>query len=248
NTIGSGSPSNYVTFRGIELIGTVGASVTQNEIQNQITTTVNANIAGIELGSASYNANVSRNKLHDIINNNPAKWGNFGIYLSAIANNFSNSIVNNAIWSMTNVGLSTANISFEPVGIKLLGSAGQKVYFNSVNMFGAKSFASNSAALSVESTAMSGLDLRDNVLVNNITGPAGSKAYSVWVNTQCAFGSSAGISFGTINYNDYYSPGTGGVSGFLNMFGLGGGGSDVTTFGAWQSETQGDQNSLNANP
>ena len=40
NTIGSGSPSNYVTFRGIELIGTIGASVTQNEIQNQITTTV----------------------------------------------------------------------------------------------------------------------------------------------------------------------------------------------------------------
>src|SRR5207247_5650529 len=59
---------------------------------------------------------------------------------------------------------------------------------------------------------------------------------------------SAGISFGTINYNDYYSPGTGGVSGFLNMFGLGGGGSDVTTFAAWQSETQGDLNSLNANP
>jgi hypothetical protein len=248
NTIGSASPSNYVTFRGIELVGTVGAAVTQNEILNQITTTVSLNIAGLELGSTNYNANVSRNKLHDIINNNPAKWGNFGIYLSTLANNFSNSIVNNAIWSMTNVGLSTANVSFEPVGIKLLGSAGQKVYFNSVNMTGAKSFASASAALSVESTSMSGLDLRDNVLVNNITGPSGSKAYSVWVNQQCAFGTSAGLGFGTINYNDYYSPGTGGVSGFLNMFGLGGGGSDVTTLGSWQSETQGDQNSLNANP
>ena len=248
NTIGSASPSNYVTFRGIELVGTAGASVTQNEIQNQITTTVGANIAGIELGSTNYNANVSRNKLHDIINNNPAKWGNFGIYLSASANNFSNSIVNNAIWSMTNVGESTSSVSFDPVGIRLNGGAGQKVYFNSVNMFGAKSFASNSAALSVENPSMSGLDLRDNVLVNNITGPAGSKAYSVWVATQSAFGTSSGISFGTINYNDYYSPGTGGVSGFLNMFGLGGGGSDVTTFGAWQSETQGDLNSLNANP
>src|SRR5206468_3300648 len=38
NTIGSASPSNYVTVRGIELIGTVGAIVTQNEIFNQITT------------------------------------------------------------------------------------------------------------------------------------------------------------------------------------------------------------------
>ena len=108
-----------------------------------------------------------------------------GVTLASIflrpSNNFSNSIVNNAIWSMTNLGLSTSSLSFEPVGIKLLGGAGQKVYFNSVNMFGAKSFASNSAALSVENMSMSGLDLRDNVLVNNITGPAGSKAYSVWV-------------------------------------------------------------------
>src|SRR5205814_323105 len=166
NTIGSASPSNYVTFRGIELVGTAGAAVTQNEILNQITTTVNNNIAGIELASTNYYADVSRNKVHDIINNNPAKWGNFGIYLSTATNNFSNSIVNNAIWSLTNVGLGTA----------------------------------------------------------------------------------AGLSFGTINYNDYYSPGTGGVSGFLNMFGLGGGGSDVTTLAAWQSETQGDQNSLNVNP
>src|SRR5262249_55154616 len=141
-----------------------------------------------------------------------------------------------------------SSLSFEPVGIRLLGNAGQKVYFNSVNMTGAKSTASVSAALSVENTTMSGLDLRDNVLVNNITGPAGSKAYSVWVNTGCAFGSSSALGFGTINYNDYYSPGTGGVSGFLNMFGAGGGGSDLTTLAAWQSETQGDLNSLNADP
>src|SRR5438874_2789029 len=248
NTIGSASPSNYVTFRGIELVGTAGAAVTQNEILNQITTTVNNNIAGIELASTNYYADVSRNKVHDIINNNPAKWGNFGIYLSTATNNFSNSIVNNAIWSLTNVGLGTAALSFEPNGIRLIGGAGQKVYFNSVNMFGAKSFASASAALSVENFSMSGLDLRDNVLVNGITGPAGSKAYSVWVVQQAAFGTSAGLSFGTINYNDYYSPGTGGVSGFLNMFGLGGGGSDVTSLASWQSETQGDLNSLNANP
>src|SRR5258706_13433574 len=96
-------------------------------------------------------------------------------------------------------------------------------------MFGAKSLASNSAALSVENTSMSGLDLRDNVLVNNITGPAGSKAYSVWVATGAAFGTSAGLGFGTINYNDYYSPGTGGGSGFLNIFRPGGGGRDVPT-------------------
>src|ERR1043166_3603451 len=86
-------------------------------------------------------SDVSRNKVHDIINNNPAQWCNFGIYLSTATNNFSNSIVNNAIWSMTNVGLGTAAISFEPVGIRLNGGAGQKVYFNSVNMTGAKSVA-----------------------------------------------------------------------------------------------------------
>src|SRR5205823_1213923 len=79
NTIGSNNSGAYNTFRGIELVGALAPVVTQNEIFNQITTTVNQNIAGIELGSTVYNGDISRNKVHDIINNNPAKFGNFGI-------------------------------------------------------------------------------------------------------------------------------------------------------------------------
>ena len=248
NTIGSNNSGAYNTFRGIELIGALAPVVAQNEIFNQFTTTVSANIAGIELGSTNYYAQIAQNKIHDIDNENPSQFGAFGVFLSTSTSNFSNSIVNNALWGITSYGFSTTSLSFDAVGIRMLGGAGQKVYFNSVNMFGAKTVASNTAAVSSESTTMSGLDLRDNILVNAITGPAGSKAYSAWVATQASFGTSALVAFGTINYNDYYSPGTGGVSGFLNMFGAGGGGSDVTTFAAWQSETQGDLNSFSANP
>ena len=93
NTIGSANAANYVQFRGIELIGAVAPVVTQNEIYNLITTTINANIAGIELGSTVYYGQVTRNKIHDLVNNNTAQWGAFGIYASSSTSNFSNSVV-----------------------------------------------------------------------------------------------------------------------------------------------------------
>ncbi len=152
NTIGSANAANYVQFRGIELIGAVAPVVTQNEIYNLITTTINANIAGIKLGSTVYYGQVTRNKIHDLVNNNTAQWGAFGIYASSSTSNFSNSVVNNALWGITTYGFSTTTVSFDAVGIRLLGGAGYKVYFNSVLLCCTKTIASNSAALSVESS------------------------------------------------------------------------------------------------
>ncbi|MGA9997225.1 MAG: hypothetical protein WBP93_17535 [Pyrinomonadaceae bacterium] len=243
NLIGSSTPANFVTFRGIEIIGAVVPYITKNEIFNQQTTTVANNIAGIELGSTVYYAQVTRNKVHDIVNNEPTQWGAFGISISTSTNNFGNSIINNAIWSISSFGFSTSTVSFDPVGIHITGGAGHKVYFNSVNMTGTKSVASNSAAFAADSTTDQGLDLRDNVFANAITGPAGSKAYASFVTTATAFGTSANIGFGTINYNDYYSTGTGNVANFLNFYGV-----DHTTLTAWRSSTQNDVNSLSVDP
>ena len=242
NVIGSATLANYVVFRGIELIGAVAPSINKNEIFNLQTTTIGNNIAGIELGASVYYAQVTRNKVHDIINNNPAQWGAFGIYNSSTTN-FINSFINNAVWSITTFGFSTSSVSFDPVGIRITGGAGHKVYFNSVNMTGAKSAASDSAAFAADSTTDSGLDLRNNVFADAITGPAGSKAYAVFLTTATAFGTSANLGFGTTNYNDYYSTGTGSVANFLNFYGV-----DHTTLPLWLSSTQGDANSLNVDP
>ena len=145
NMIGSANAANYVQFRGIELIGAVAPVVTQNEIYNLITTTISANIAGIELGSTVYYGQVTRNKIHDLVNNNTGQWGAFGIYASSSTSNFSNSLVNNALWGITTYGFSTTTVSFDAVGIRLLGGAGYKVYFNSVLLCCTKTIASNSA-------------------------------------------------------------------------------------------------------
>jgi hypothetical protein len=240
NVIGNVTAANSVAFRGIELIGAAAPVISQNEIFNMQTTTISANIAGIELGSTVYYAQVLRNKVHDLVNDNTGQWGAFGLYNSTSTNNFSNSFVNNAIWGVSNYGFTAT--SFSAVGIRIAGGAGHKVYFNSVNMFGSQTLATGiSAAFAADSAADSGLDLRNNVFVNGITG--GSKQYAAYLSTATAFGTSANISFGTSNYNDYYSTGTGSQAGFLNFFGV-----DSTTLTAWRGSTQGDVNSKSADP
>ncbi len=243
NSIGSANAANFVTSRGIELIGAAYPVVSQNEIFNQQTTTIGSNLAGIELGSTVYYAQVTRNRIHDMVQNATSQFGAFGITTSTSTNNFSNSIVNNAVWGISAFGFSTTSVSFDAVGIRLAGGSAHKVYFNSVNMTGAKSVAANSAAFAADSTTDTGLDLRDNVLVNAHTGPAGSKAYASFITSQTAFGTSAGLGFGKSNYNDYWSPGTGGVSNFINFYGV-----DHTTLTAWRASTQDDANSKTADP
>ncbi len=240
NVIGNATTANSVTFRGIEVLGAGYPVITQNETFNLFTTLISSNIAGIELGSTVYYAQVTRNKSHDLDNENTGQWGAYGIYNSTSTNNFSNSFVNNAIWGVTNYGYTSP--SFSAVGIRLTGGAGHKVYFNSVNMSGTQTLATGvSAAFAADSTTDAGLDLRNNVFVNKITG--GSKQYATYLSSQTAFGTSALTGFGTSNYNDYYSTGTGNVGGFLNFFGV-----DHTSLTAWRASTQNDVNSISADP
>src|SRR5207247_9894263 len=108
----------------------------QTDTFNQATTTVSSNIAGIELGSTNYYAQIAQNRIHDIDNENPSQFGAFGVFLSTSTSNFSNSIVNNALWGITSYGFSTTSLSFDAVGIRMFGGAGKKVYIIRVNLHG----------------------------------------------------------------------------------------------------------------
>ncbi|MFL6374027.1 MAG: beta strand repeat-containing protein [Pyrinomonadaceae bacterium] len=240
NKIGNVTTANSVTFRGIELIGAGYATISNNEVLNMQTTTISSNIAAIELGSTVYYARAIGNKLHDIDNENTGQWGAYGMYDSTSTNNFGNSIISNAIWNVTNYGFTS--LSFSAVGLRYVGGAGGKIYFNSVNMVGTQTLATGiSAAFSTEGATASGLDVRDNIFVNRITG--GVKQYAAYATTATAFGTSANLGLGTVNYNDYYSTGTGNVANFLNFFGA-----DHTSLTAFRNSTQGDQNSISADP
>src|SRR4029078_4585539 len=133
--------------------------VSQNGISNMVTSTVGANIAAIELGSTNYYGQVTRNTIHTIDNEHTGQWGAYGVFVSTATNNFGNSIVNNAIWNVTNYGYTSP--SFTAVGIRYIGGAGGKVYFNSVSMSGAQTLSTGvSAAFSADSSTAAGLDVR----------------------------------------------------------------------------------------
>jgi len=243
NLIGSATAANFIVFRGIEIIGAGYPTIHHNEIFGVNTTLVTSHVSGIELGSTVFYAQVTRNFVHDIINNEPGGSGAFGIEISSATNEFNNSFINNAINGVYGRGFSTSSFTFDPAGIRLLGGAAHKVYFNTVNMSGAMVITSLNSAFVADSTTDQGLDLRDNVFVNSATGPVGSKAYGTFITTATAFGTSANLAFGTINYNDYYSTGTANVAGFLNFYGV-----DHTTLSAWRASTQNDVNSITADP
>src|SRR5262249_47413330 len=153
--------------------------ITQNEVFNQITSTITANCAGIELGSTVYYGQVTRNKIHDLQENNSGGWGMWGILASTSTNNFSNRIINNAIGPIQTYGFTSIG-NGSACGIRLLAGADYRVYDNSVLLAGVQSSATAiSAGMSIESTAMTGLDVRDNIVVNNLTG--GAKAYDFYI-------------------------------------------------------------------
>ncbi len=122
-------------------------------------------------------------------------------------------------------------------GIRIVGGTGHKVYYNSVNMYGAHmgagAAADISAALIITSNSVTGADIRNNIFANSITGiNVGTKSYAIYAVT--------GTTFGTINRNVYRATGTYGVLGFL--------GTEKTTLAAWKGATGQDLNSYNVDP
>lgn len=76
-------------------------------------------------------------------------------------------------------------------------------------------------------------NLRNNILVNERTSPSGSGIhYAIRLNNM------TGV---TLNYNDYYTPGTGGAIGRL-------GSTAYNALAAWQAATSQDANSFNIDP
>ena len=136
------------------------------------------------------------------------------------------------IYDLQSIG--EAASMFNPFGIRLDGGTNTKIYYNSINMTGTftGTGAIRSAALLVNSTSLTGLDVRNNIFANSMTGTATTTSYAVYA--------LSGVTFGTINYNDYFVSGANGILGFL--------GADKTTLADWKTATTQDVNSVNANP
>lgn len=189
-----------------------GVTLSGNNINNLSNTASSSavNVLGIYyLGPTGISNNVNGNFIHSLsVSSTTTTSEMYGILAAAGNTTFSNNIIN--------LGNSTSNGCIL-YGIFEDGAAGQNnyIYFNTVYLCGSVTADANSYAL-YSNNANSTRDFRNNIFYNARTRTAGtSKHYAAYFN----YGSSANL---TLDYNNYYAPGTGGVLGSFN-------GADVTS-------------------
>ncbi len=235
NLIGSNTATDYVQFRGIYITGAPSASISQNEVFN-IQTTGSLNNAAIEVLDNSSNTTISRNKIYGLRSTSTSGYGSYGINIAPTTGATGVTISNNIIYDIITSNYSTTSTTWNAFGIRIAGGTGHKIYYNSVNLFGAVSggtAAGMSAAFLVTASTITGLDVRNNIFANS-TGftVSGAKSYTAYV--------VASTVFSNINYNDYYASGTYGVLGYY--------GADQTTIAAWRTASSQDVNSVSGDP
>ncbi|HRH39769.1 MAG TPA: hypothetical protein PK760_15570, partial [Flavobacteriales bacterium] len=131
----------------------------------------NAAVIGIETGGGG--TTVQRNTVSGVNATNTGTFGAYGINVlsgnnSVVKNNFVSDVTGNM------QGGAAFSTTFGIFGIRVAAGTGHSVVNNSVNMFGLRAGTATTslltAALAVVSTASTGLDIRNNILANNITG------------------------------------------------------------------------------
>jgi hypothetical protein len=230
------TPSASIIVKGIQqAVSTSGTNqtVNGNTIYNLSNTNVSANvkITGIDFLSPTSGTNsVSGNFVHSLtIASTDINSEIDGIALSNGRTTCANNIIN--------VGIGNV-IGYKIYGIYDNSSANNSntnnVYFNSVYVGGTvASGVTNPTGALWNSNNTAIRNYRNNILMNARSGGSTGKHYAVRI---------AGTSGLTINYNDYYTSGTGGMLGYL------GGAGDKTTLALWKTTTSQDVNSLNVNP
>ncbi|NLJ07424.1 MAG: hypothetical protein GX437_07130 [Sphingobacteriales bacterium] len=233
NTIGNDSTSISVLYKGIYISYCNSPYISGNTIYNFLTTN-SINIAGIDIGAGCSGAKVENNHVYNLNSLSTGGWGAYGIVISSTTSNNNMTIQNNLIHDLITDGDGTST-TYNPYGIRLAGGTNVKVYFNTVIMRGAianTSTADQCAAFITTTSSVTGLDLRNNIFYNSMTGGSGTKAYSAYIY------SSANVQ--TINNNDYWADGSNAVFGYY--------GSAMSTFSDWKTATGQDTASYNVNP
>lgn len=208
NVIGNAAAGNPTTVyaRAMTLQGFDNASVAVNTVRN-IEGWFNTQLMGISLGDISatgQNATVDRNTVTNIVNKNTGTFGSYGINVNAGNNN---TVRNNFVSAVTGdmTGGAAFSTTFGLHGIRLGTGTGHKVYHNSVNLFGLRSGTAATsllgAAFTIVSTTQTGIDVRNNIFVNNMSGGTTSIAY---VAVYLPSGGTAAMNL-TLNNNDYFN-------------------------------------------
>jgi len=220
----------YVSVIGISLTSTLaGQTISGNTIYNLSNTYSSSNavcVTGLYYSGPTSGTNtVTKNFIHDLsISSSNTSSVIAGIRTNAGTTTYSNNIIN--------LGGSITT-SYAIYGIYETGAASNNnnLYFNTVYIGGTPSGTTSSTYALYNNANTNTRDFRNNILYNARSGGTTGEHYAISV---------AGTTGLTIDYNDYYAPGTGGVLGYL--------GTDISTLTDWRTATGQDANSLSTNP
>ena len=209
--------ANTSPVKGIVVSSASGTYTIGGNIVSSIQTLSGAtNTSGIEAGGTATSGTIEKNKVSLIRNLNPGTFGSSGIRVTAgnnitLMNNFVSDVNMNAT---SGSGFSVNNGVH---GLRVEGGTGHKIYNNSVNLFGAL-FGTPGAniltsAFTIAGTGQTGIDVRDNIFANTLTGGSTSIAHV----SICLPSSGTSAMNLTMNNNDYFSGTTVGQSGIAHI-------------------------------
>lgn len=185
NTIGNptAGEANQVYTLGVGVGGTANGIIRGNTIYLEGFVPSSAVNQGVGVGVLSVNTSgvtVEKNKINRVKNNNPNTWSAMGINLGGGSNHIvRNNFVSGAINDQT-TGTGAFGTTFGAFGIRVASGTGHKVYHNSVNLYGAIPGVTSTnltAAFVITATTLTGVDVRNNIFSNQITGgnPTGTR-------------------------------------------------------------------------
>src|SRR6266496_4719416 len=155
------------------LIGVIRGNIIY--VEGWIPTSSGGADTGIDVGgiSATGTYTTEKNKLSRTRNNNTATWPAKGINLSGGNNHV---VKNNFVFDIRNDQTAGANgfgIASGAYGIRVTNGTGHKIYHNSVHLFGVLPGSISTdltSAFMITSTTLTGMDVRNNLFSNQLTG------------------------------------------------------------------------------
>jgi hypothetical protein len=244
NIIGTDSASFYNQYYGVYMTNADSITLSKNVIKN-VKTTGSLNNAGIYIEANTTNSIISGNTISGIYSTSSGGWGAFGINFNTGTGVDNITVRNNAISDiLTSNYTNSATTTYNAYGIRILGGNNLKFYFNTVHLFGQPTTGtsqSSSAALSIMSNTLVGLDIRNNIFSNKMTGTVtGSKHYAL-----SAYNAIPGAVF---NNNNFIANSSQGIlmTAYDNITSFTS--ADVLTLADLKTNTGANANSVNLNP
>jgi hypothetical protein len=190
--------------RGFDIASTSTALFTAsgNTISN-IQSVGSLTTTGFRFSTTATAGTIEKNMISGVNSRGTGTFGAFGLSIEAgnnitIKNNFISDVQHN----MTGGG--AFSTGFGVFGLRLAAGTGHKVYNNSVNLasayLGTPAASLLSAAFAILGTGQTGIDVRNNIFANTITGGTTSIAH---VSVYLPSGGTSAMAL-TMNNNDYY--------------------------------------------